>query len=339
MIPSITDVRRALSDCSAAFDRLNGIKPVDGAPAVRTSMFAEFAVEWSGESWILCTPLTEQAEETVGRLARMAVRLKRSGAKHIAEYRVFHSELKFTDSAGGRHSCDVVMQRMPEGIALACAEPVSSHERLLAELDDMQAEFRRIGFTHNNLKPENVIIANDEHLVAVRCHFSYFGESGENHDGPAFDALRRLILSKPQADDATEGGMAVTVAEVAGCEIAGPECEQRIRIRRDGLTGFADTHGNIVIEPRFDDAQDFREGRAEVKRGGRMGLIDKQGNYVIAACHDYLEYRDDCGISLVRSEGVWSAFDYDGNPTGLHHENVAQLLRMLENRMKITIEI
>lgn len=339
MVPSITDVRRALSDCRAALDRLADVRPLDGIPAVCTSVFAEFAVEWHGESWLLCTPLNDRAGLAVEQLSHMAARLKRVGAKHIAEYRVFSSEMRFADSAGVEHHCDVVMQRMPDGITLARAAQVSSHERLLAELDEMQAEFRSIGFTHNNLKPENVIITADEQLVAVRCYFARFGDVGKNPDGESFDAMRRLVMSKPLADDVADRDMEIKTASVAGCEIVGYECEQLIRIRRNGLIGFADAHGEIVIEPQFEEAGDFREGRAEVKKNGLMGLIDKHGRYVLAACYDYLEYRDDCGISLVRSEGVWSAFDYEGNPTGVRHENIGQLLRVLNEKMNITIEI
>ena len=336
MTPSISDVMRSLSDCRATLDRLADVRPAEGMPVVRTTMFAEFAVEWHGDRWMLCTPLKEGAAES---LARMVPRLKRAGAEHVAEFHVYHSELKFTDSTGCMHICDVVMQRMPDGNSLADCAVISSHGALLRELDEMQEEFRRIGFSHNNLKPENVIVTRDEHLVAVRCHFASFGEAGTNGDGEAFDSLRRLVESKPLADEMSDEFTARVAATVGGCEVAGPECEQRIRIRRDGLTGFADTSGTIVIEPRFDSAEDFREGRAEVDVGGRKGLIDKSGRYVIPARYEYLEYHDDCGISVVRSEGVWSVFDYDGNPTGIRHESVAQVQRMLTERMKITIEI
>lgn len=336
MIPSITDVRRALSDCRANLDQLADVRPLDGMPAVRTTMFAEFAVEWHGGVWILCTPLKEGATES---LTRMVPRLKAAGAKHIAEFRVFHSELKFTDSTGCRHECDVVMQRMPGVESFGSRAVISSHEKLLRELDDMQAEFRHMGFTHNNLKPENVIVTRDERLVAVRCHFASFGEAGTNGDGEAFDVLRQEIMSKRIADDASDDDVVARRVAVSECETTGIECEQRIRIRRNGLTGFADTNGTIVIEPRFDSAEDFREGRAEIGIGGRKGLIDKSGRYVIPPCYEYLEYRDDCGISIVRTECVWSVFDYEGNPTGIRHESIAEIQRMLAERMNITIEV
>lgn len=334
MIPSITDVKRSLSDCRANFDRLADIRPIDNIPTIRTTMFAEFAVDWRGAKWLLCTPLKEGAVEP---LARMAPRLKTSGAKHIAEFRVFHSEMKFTDSVGNSHVCDVVMQRKPSGESLAARTIISSHEELLRELDDMQAEFRRIGFTHNNLKPENVYITYDERLLAVRCHFGCFGEAGTNGDGEAFDVLRQSVLSKRIADDASDWDIVERRVAVSECETVGTECEQRIRIRRGALTGFADPSGRVVIEPAFDEAEDFREGRAVVKVGGLKGLIDKSGRYVVPARYEFFEYHDDCGISVVGAEGVWSVFDYEGNPTGIRHEDVAQVWRMLAERMKIKI--
>lgn len=335
MIPSITDVRRSLSDCRASLDRLADIRPAEGVPAERTTKFAEFAVTWQGGRWLLCTPL---AEEAVEHMSRLAARMRCTGSKYLAEFRVFHSELRFADSAGGEHLCDVVMQRLPEGIVLARASGVSSHERMLAELDAMQAEFRRMGFTHNNLKPENIIVTPDDGLVAVRCHFASFGGSTDGDD-EAFGSLRRFVLSKPEVDESSDTVCGVRPVVAAEFEVVGPEQEQRIRICRDGLTGYADTAGNVVVEPQFDEAEDFREGRAEVSVNGRMGLIDKSGRFVIPAGYEYLEYRDDCGISLVRSGGVWSAFDYEGCPTGIHHEDVVELCRMIEDRLKITIEI
>lgn len=336
MIPAITDIMRSLSDIHSNLDRLSDLRRVDGAPASRTTMFAEFAVEWMGGRWLLCTPLREGVTD---EMARMAVRLRALRPGHIAEFRVFRSELRFTDSAGGEHRSDVVMQHMPAGVTLAESVVVQSREHLLRELDDMQAEFARMEFSHNNLKPENIIVANDGRLMAVRCHFARFGAA--DGDSRAFESLRRFVASLREGDVMTGSEPCRTpMPEVAaGYEIAGPECEQRIPVTRDGLYGYADSAGAVVIEPQFDMAGEFREGRAQVSVNGRMGLIDKSGRYVIPPRHDSLEYHDGSGISLVCSGGEWTAFDYEGYPTGICHGNAAELCRMIEERMKITIEI
>lgn len=44
--------------------------------------------------------------------------------------------------------------------------------------------------------------------------------------------------------------------------------------------GFVDQSGNFVIEPVYDDAEDFANGYSRVILNGRDGLLDRQGNVV-----------------------------------------------------------
>ena len=343
MVPAINDIRRSLSDCNSCFDRLAGVRPVTDRMVVCNTMFAEFAVDWQGERWLLSTPLSANAVQTIGSMARMAVKLRAARPQHIAEYRVFHSELRFADSAGGQHRCDVVMQLRPDGDTLDRVASVSSHERMLEQIESMQAEFARIGFAHNNLKPENIIVTADERLIAMRCHFARMGGDADTgaggNDGRAFEALRRYVLSKPLDDVPGDGRCEVVNAVAAGYEVAGGECEQRILILRDGVYGYADHRGDVVIEPQFNRAESFREGRAEVELNGLKGLIDKDGKWVVPARCDELEYFDDNGFSLVHYAGRWSVLDYDGNPTGISHADVEEVCRRMKERMNVTIEI
>lgn len=341
MIPSITDIRRSLSDCQSSFSRLTAMRPVEGCRPQRTSRFAEFGVAWREGRWLLCTPLTADA---VGSVERMASQLKRVRSEFLTDYEVYRSELEFADSAGGRHACDVVMQRMPDGASLQDVAAVSSRERLCGRLRQMQREFARMGFAHNNLKPCNIILADDERPVAVRYHFASFGDDAGKADAAAFDELERYVMSLPESDEesplpsAGESAPDRGVMLPGGCERVGTEHEQMVVIRREGMYGYADARGTIVVAPQFDCAGDFREGRAEVEYAGRMGLVDKSGKYVIAPEWEYLEYRDDCGISLVLSDGMWSAIDYEGHPTGIRCAAVADVCRLLRERMNIVVE-
>lgn len=345
MIPSITALRCSLSDCRSHFDRLADMKPVDTSgdremlQAVRNTTFAECVVEWHDDRWLLSTPLTAEADRVVERLARMAARMKCLGMRHLAELRVFRSEMRFMDSAGGVHLCDVVMQRIPDGYPLNRVASVESHDELLREIDAMQAEFRQAGFAHNNLKPENVILVDDSSLVAMRLHFARMDAADFSADERAFDALRELVRAKPLQDLFEGDEVTAKCVMPSGCEVIGCEAERRVRIRRDGLCGFADPSGEVVIEPMFDRAEDFREGRARVEVGGRCGLIDNRGRYVVEPRFDELVYDDGCGISLAKSEGVWTAFDYEGHPMGMADEDVWTLADMLKARMNVTIEI
>lgn len=68
------------------------------------------------------------------------------------------------------------------------------------------------------------------------------------------------------------------------------------RVDWDSKYGFVDSNGDFVIEPRFEAAECFSEGRAPVKAAaGRYGFIDLQGSMKV-----------DCKYSLVGrfSEGL-----------------------------------
>jgi hypothetical protein len=60
--------------------------------------------------------------------------------------------------------------------------------------------------------------------------------------------------------------------------------EGMAKFTRNGKVGFIDTKGNIVVEPQFESARDFKDGLAgvSVKDGDnyKRGYIDKTGNYV-----------------------------------------------------------
>jgi hypothetical protein len=53
------------------------------------------------------------------------------------------------------------------------------------------------------------------------------------------------------------------------------------KIRKDGKTGYIDHTGTVVIEPRFDEGDNFNEGLAPVRVGEDWGYIDTTGKFVI----------------------------------------------------------
>ena len=53
-------------------------------------------------------------------------------------------------------------------------------------------------------------------------------------------------------------------------------------------------------------------GQAKVKVDGKYGTIDKTGRYIIEPLYEIVEYDDRTGRSLVRLDGRWAAFDYEG---------------------------
>jgi hypothetical protein len=64
-------------------------------------------------------------------------------------------------------------------------------------------------------------------------------------------------------------------------EVGEREGVKYFQVMKNGKTGFRDLDGNIVIEPKFDNAEMFSEGFSTVQLGERFGLIDQKGNYVL----------------------------------------------------------
>jgi hypothetical protein len=64
-------------------------------------------------------------------------------------------------------------------------------------------------------------------------------------------------------------------------QLAAPFYEGRAAVRMDGLFGFVDTSGQIVIPPTFEQASQFRHGLAEVSNGISVNLIDTDGRVVL----------------------------------------------------------
>ena len=84
------------------------------------------------------------------------------------------------------------------------------------------------------------------------------------------------------------GGPSARAAE--GAATGGPlPCGQAVESRGDplypmpegGKWGYVDRDGNWIIEPRWEQADDFSEGRAAVGNGQRWGIIDRSGEPVL----------------------------------------------------------
>lgn len=58
---------------------------------------------------------------------------------------------------------------------------------------------------------------------------------------------------------------------------------------KNDLRGFFNRAGEWIIEPKFEDARKFENGRAPVKVNGKWGLIDKTGKWVVEAKYDVLK--------------------------------------------------
>lgn len=80
---------------------------------------------------------------------------------------------------------------------------------------------------------------------------------------------------------------------------------------KDGLAGYINKAGNIVIKPQYSYTGFFKDGLACVEKGGLHGYIDKTGHVVIPI--QYMDARDFVeGVGNVFDGNKWFLIDRDG---------------------------
>src|SRR5436190_20946382 len=75
--------------------------------------------------------------------------------------------------------------------------------------------------------------------------------------------------------------------------------------------GYANGHGQLVIEPKWDGTDRFSEGLAPVKRASKYGYIDKQGQAVIEPKWDGADGFSE-GLAAVKRGSKWGYIDKQG---------------------------
>lgn len=110
----------------------------------------------------------------------------------------------------------------------------------------------------------------------------------------------------------------VTTDETTGKTIH----QERIIIYKDGKYGFADTEGNIVVEPKYSyQPHDFSDGRALVNFADdseKWGYIDRDGNTVVEGrFYDAWSFSGDYAHVYAHEEDeevrTWQYIDTSGN--------------------------
>lgn len=76
--------------------------------------------------------------------------------------------------------------------------------------------------------------------------------------------------------------------------------------------GYIHPNGQFAIHPQFADAWGFWEGRAKVKVGDKYGYIDKTGKVVIAATYDDAGNWFANGLARVQKSQKWGYIDKSG---------------------------
>lgn len=116
-------------------------------------------------------------------------------------------------------------------------------------------------------------------------------------------------------------------------EVAEPFSQGLAAVRVDGLYGYIDPTGRMVIAPHFEAAGSFLGGYAEVRLHDASGIIDRSGRLVIPArFHRILPFSGDSfvatplredearsGTSEERLDGLSSPVFFSSDAGGLYH--------------------
>ena len=80
----------------------------------------------------------------------------------------------------------------------------------------------------------------------------------------------------------------------------------------NGRYGYINSNGNLVMQPKFEGAFEFREGFARIIDKGKFGFINPSGLMVIDSIFDDAKDFAD-GLALVRISDKWGFIDHSGN--------------------------
>ena len=98
------------------------------------------------------------------------------------------------------------------------------------------------------------------------------------------------------------------------------ESESQVNTKADKLYsiivnekwGFIDKTGKVIVEPRYDFIEEFKDGYAAVFVGDKMGFIDLTGNLVIEPQFEALVFGFDDGYAIVEKDNVIFLIDTTG---------------------------
>lgn len=279
----------------------------DGSPRIYSlSEHVEAHISTSREEILLAMPTSQKS---LCEIKQRILSISRINASHLSKHELLDKSIWYASKSQCRN-IPLSMEHLPQGNTLAEELLLGCNATfLLRQLEQMQEEFSRLNFSHNNLKPRNIILSKEGRLIAIRCYHARF-DGASREDLASFKALKRLIM---EADTKSDIEPRYKPATTSQPEIMGPEVEGLILVREKNLYGYADSRLKIVIKPQFLWAESFREGRAEVETQSGMGLINKQGEFLIEPIYQIVDYDDMEGVAHIKYGEAWAMTDYFGN--------------------------
>lgn len=218
----------------------------------------------------------------------------------LCPYRVYPQEL-----VSNNETFDVILQYIPEGDPMSLS--VIDSNIALKMIDILEQECKQIGFSHNRLSPDNIIVGNNNRLYPIRYHYATMNGCKDD-----FNVLRALILNNSQNDQ--------SLLSDIQCNYTNKYCDifdrhnGYIRFCDNGLYGYKNYKGEDIIPAQYLWASDFCEHRAIVETSDGFGVINPQNKIII---HPYLEslyYDTYNSLFYFYENDDICAFDYNGTP-------------------------
>lgn len=270
MTPTLGIFRQALQTPDLSLATLTEARAATGADGMprlmRTTRFAEAEISWHGAHWLLFMPLSPAALAAVERTASQTARLN---TELLTEYRILPDELRWVDASGVPRATSLILQRLPEGRTFDEALLTVPAERLAEALGELRDGLGKLGFSHNNLRPENLRWTGTR-FVPLRYHDARFGTPGG--DDAAFEALLERIRLSAGTETLSDAAASYTaLPRFDGHRWVSHIFEGLVCVEDEGGYGFVDTENREVIPAPLRD-RGLRPGREHRPRAPRRPL-------------------------------------------------------------------
>ncbi len=283
----------------------------------QSKSFVESLMLWRGELYAVAMPLSPQA---LAHSERLGVKLRMVDSYLVPQQLILRRELIYNNNVGDVAFADLLMTKLPSGINLQdfVARADVDHKRLYIALYQMEAELRRIGLVHHNLKSYNILVDPSTYrLYPLRFYYAQFSDQESDSEGVEYLAnwIALHVGCNPLCREDLESRdllLDESISSVDGFEWVGNPFEGLRCVRSHKGYGFIDSDNRVVVEPNYLWASDFREGRAEIKTHQGMGIIDRQGCNIVEPIYEIAEFDSDTTRIVARLNGERMLFDYNG---------------------------
>jgi len=208
MTPSILNFAQSLLDPEAHFMTLRAFETArnnNGMPVlVRRTRFVESCIRKGSQVYIISCPILPDA---ISSIRRIAVWTRYRISSYIIPFRILDDEMSFLNVKNEIETCDIVIQPVPKGRSLAdCMREDIRPELLRLKFRYMQANLKENLFSHNDLRPDNIVFLKHYMPQLIR-HYGCLYPGVTERDTRAFERFEVLVDSYEANRQAVRDGL------------------------------------------------------------------------------------------------------------------------------------